>query len=229
MKKKELLIIIPARSGSTELKNKNIVKIKNKPLIFYTCIFANKIKNKNYEVIGSTDSKKISRIFNKYKIKTPFLRPKIISKKYSLDISYVNHAINFFYNRNIKFKFGLILRVTSPIRKISEFTKSFNIIKKNKNASSLKSIVLAPQTPYKMWLINKKKLKPLLFQKKKEMYNMPRQLLPKIYFQDGAFDYFKINYKKKINSISGNSIFFYKRNNKHLLDIDVRNDLLKIK
>ena len=154
---------------------------------------------------------------------------KIISKKYSLDISYVNHAINFFYNRNIKFKFGLILRVTSPIRKISEFTKSFDIIKKNKNASSLKSIVLAPQTPYKMWLINKKKLKPLLFQKKKEMYNMPRQLLPKIYFQDGAFDYFKINYKKKINSISGNSIFFYKRNNKHLLDIDVRNDLLKIK
>ena len=62
MKKKELLIIIPARSGSTELKNKNIVKIKNRPLIFYTCIFANKIKNKNYEVIGSTDSKKISRI-----------------------------------------------------------------------------------------------------------------------------------------------------------------------
>lgn len=38
MIKKELLIIIPARSGSTELKNKNIVKINNKPLIFYTCL-----------------------------------------------------------------------------------------------------------------------------------------------------------------------------------------------
>lgn len=89
MIKKELLIIIPARSGSTELKNKNIVKINNKPLIFYTCLFANKIKNKDYEIIGSTNSKKISKIFNQYKIKTPFIRPNIISKKYSLDISYV--------------------------------------------------------------------------------------------------------------------------------------------
>jgi CMP-N,N'-diacetyllegionaminic acid synthase len=229
MIRKELLIIIPARSGSSELKNKNIVKIKKKPLIFYTCAFANKIKNKNYEVIGSTDTEKISRIFNKYKIKTPFLRPKKISKKYSLDISYVNHAINFFYKKDIRFKFGLILRVTSPIRKASEFSRSFNIIKKNKNASSVKSIVLTPQTPYKMWLINKKRLKPLLFQKKKEMYNMPRQLLPKIYFQDGAFDYFKINYKNKLNSINGNNIFFFKRNNKYLLDIDTPKDLLKIK
>ena len=229
MKKKELLIIIPARSGSTELKNKNIVKIKNKPLIFYTCIFANKIKNKNYEIIGSTNSKKISKIFNQYKVKTPFLRPNAISKKYSLDISYVNHAINFFYKKNICFKFGLILRPTSPLREVLEFKKSFNMIKKNKNASSLKSIVLTSQTPYKMWLIKKNRLKPLFVRGKKEMYNMPRQLLPKVYFQDGGFDYFRINYKANINSVSGNYIIFFKRDNKHLLDIDTKKDLKKFR
>lgn len=229
MIKKELLIIIPARSGSTELKNKNIIKIKNKPLIFYTCLFANKIKNKDYEIIGSTNSKKISKIFNQYKIKTPYIRPNNISKKYSLDISYVNHAINFFYKKNIYFKFGLILRPTSPLRDISEFKKSFKMIKKNKNASSLKSIVLTSQTPYKMWLIKNNKLKPLLLGGKKEMYNMPRQLLPKVYFQDGGFDYFRINYKPNIKSVSGNHIIFFKRENKHLLDIDSKIDLKKFR
>jgi len=229
MIKKELLIIIPARSGSTELKNKNIVKIKNKPLIFYTCLFANKIKNKDYEIIGSTNSKKISKIFNQYKIKTPFIRPNIISKKYSLDISYVNHAINFFHKKNIYFKFGLILKPTSPLRDVSEFKKSFKMIKKNKNASSLKSIVLTSQTPYKMWLIKNNKIKPLLLMEKKEMYNMPRQLLPKVYFQDGGFDYFRINYKPNVKSVSGDHIIFFKRENKHLLDIDSKIDLKKFR
>ena len=229
MIKKELLIIIPARSGSTELKNKNIVKINNKPLIFYTCLFANKIKKKNYEIVGSTNSKKISRIFNKYKIKTPFLRPNAISKKFSLDISYVNHALSFFYKKDVRFKFGLILRPTSPLREVSEFIKSFNVIKKNKNASSLKSVVLVSQTPYKMWLIKNNKLKPLLLKKKRVMYNMPRQLLPKVYFQDGGFDYFRINYKPNIETVSGDNIAFFKREKKYFLDIDTKTDLKKFR
>ena len=47
MKKKDLLYIIPARSGSKGLKNKNIFKINNKPLIYFTIKFALKYKNKN--------------------------------------------------------------------------------------------------------------------------------------------------------------------------------------
>lgn len=168
MTKKQLLIIIPARLGSSEIKNKNIIKINSKPLIYYTCNFANRIKNKNYEIIGSTNSIKISKIFNKYKVKTPFLRPKNISTKYSLDLSYVNHALNYYYKKKIFFKYGLILRPTSPSRKVNDFYKSYEIFRKNKKATSLKSIVRAPHTPYKMWRINGKKMQPIIRQKKKK-------------------------------------------------------------
>ena len=77
-----------------------------------------------------------------------------------------------------------------------------------------------------MWKIQNDRLFPILKQKKKEMYNMPRQLLDKIYFQDGAYEFFKIDFKEKINSISGDHITFYKRDSKNLYDIDSKSDLV---
>lgn len=224
--KKNLIIIIPARKGSSEIKNKNIKKVNGKHLIYYTCMLANNIKNKNFEIIGNTDCKNIAKIFNLYKINTPFLRPKKISNKYSLDISYINYTLNFFSKKSVWFKYGLILRPTSPLRSVKEFKKIFNKFKNNKKASSLRTVCLSDRTPFKMWKIKNDKLFPILKQTKKEMYNMPRQLLDKIYFQDGAYEFFKIDYKEKINSISGNYITYYKRNIKNLIDIDSKSDLV---
>ena len=60
------LAIIPARSGSKRVKNKNIQKINNKPLIYYAIKQSLKSKFIN-ETIVLTDSKiikKISRIWS---------------------------------------------------------------------------------------------------------------------------------------------------------------------
>ena len=56
-KKFKKVILIPARSGSKRLKNKNILKIKNKTLISFTISQALKVKNIDY-VIVSTDNRK---------------------------------------------------------------------------------------------------------------------------------------------------------------------------
>jgi CMP-N-acetylneuraminic acid synthetase len=40
----KLLIFIPARKGSKEIKNKNMILIKKKPLIYYTIKTAKNIK-----------------------------------------------------------------------------------------------------------------------------------------------------------------------------------------
>ena len=96
MTKKNLLIIIPARSGSKGIKNKNIKKLKSKPLIYYSIRIAKKIKEKNKIIFCSTDSIKIKNIVEKCNIKVPFLRPKNISKDLSTDITFVNHALKKF-------------------------------------------------------------------------------------------------------------------------------------
>ena len=51
----EIIAFIPARSGSTRLKNKNISKINKRPLIYWTATKA--IKSKIFDrIIFSSDS-----------------------------------------------------------------------------------------------------------------------------------------------------------------------------
>ena len=73
------IAIIPARSGSVRIKNKNIKSFFNKPMISYP-INALK-KSKLFKKIHvSTDGVKIKNIVEKLGVKIDFLRPKKLSK-----------------------------------------------------------------------------------------------------------------------------------------------------
>ena len=96
-KKKKILVVIPARSGSKGIKNKNIKKINNKELIYYTIKSAKQLNPD--KIIVSTDSLKIKKIAEKYGAEVPFLRPKKISSSKSLDIDFVKHCLNYLKNK----------------------------------------------------------------------------------------------------------------------------------
>ena len=72
-----ILGITLARGGSKGIKNKNIIKILDKPLIAYTIIEAKKSKLINNYIV-STDSPKIAKIAKSFNADVPFLRPKNI-------------------------------------------------------------------------------------------------------------------------------------------------------
>ena len=61
MNKKILWAIIPARSGSVGLKNKNITSFLGKPLLAHSINFAKKLKFID-KILLSTDSKKYKKI-----------------------------------------------------------------------------------------------------------------------------------------------------------------------
>ena len=64
---KKDLVIIPARKGSKRIKNKNLVKILKKPLIWWTIDYAKKIKTNNVDIIVSSDCNKIKKFAPKKK------------------------------------------------------------------------------------------------------------------------------------------------------------------
>ena len=82
--KKEVYAIIPARSGSKGVPNKNIMVLGGYPLIAYSIVVAKKCSTID-RVIVSTDSEEYARIALKYGAEVPFIRPSDISNDSATD------------------------------------------------------------------------------------------------------------------------------------------------
>ena len=70
----KIYAIIPARSGSKGLKNKNILPLAGKELMGYSIEFANKLGVDR--VLCSTDSEQYAEVAKKFGAEVPFLRSK---------------------------------------------------------------------------------------------------------------------------------------------------------
>ena len=182
---KNYLCIIPARSGSKGIKNKNIVKLKKKPLIQYTIDVAKKLK-KHCEIVVSTDSLKISKIAKKNKLKFYGLRPKKLSGDYALTKDVVKFELNR-VERKLKKKFYaiILLQPTCPIRKENSLKKAIKSLNRNLFDSVVSVSEVGPHHPYRMKIFKNKYLKNFMHFKNENM--QPRQKLPKIYIRSGSF------------------------------------------
>lgn len=121
------LAIIPARSGSKRIKNKNIVDFFGKPIIYYS-IRAALNSNLFDKIIVSTDSKKISKIVNKFGIETPFIRPSYLANDSASTPKVIKHAINFYKKKGIIFKNVCCIYPASPMITIENLKKCLKLL-----------------------------------------------------------------------------------------------------
>ncbi len=151
----KILGVIGLRSGSKGLKNKNILKINNKPLAAIAIINA---KNSKYinRVIVSTDSKYYAKISNKYGAETPFLRPKKLSTDLSDELDYIYHLLNFLKKKE-NYKPDIIVRLlaTVPLQKSKDIDICVKKLLSNKKYDSCTVISEAGQHPQKALKISR--------------------------------------------------------------------------
>ena len=145
--KKNLLIIIPARSGSKRVKNKNMKLLAGKPLLLHKIKSCLKIKNAI--VLVSTDSKKIATFAKKSGAYVPFLR----LKKYSTSKASTSSVVLETLRRLLKLNFKIpnyiaILPATNPFLSDANIKKAFNTIKKKKNFNSIIGLTEANVHPF---------------------------------------------------------------------------------
>jgi CMP-N,N'-diacetyllegionaminic acid synthase len=191
----EILGIIPARGGSSQVKKKNIRKLNGKPLISYT-IKASKNSLVNRTIV-STDSQEIATISEKYGAEVPFLRPKKYSTNTSSSISVILHCLNFLKKSNYVPDYVVFLQPTSPFRTSSDINNGIKEIIKQKTNSLIGIEEITSKHPYYMFKI-KKNNKLQKFDKKLKK-SIRRQDLSKLYIPNDAIFISKIKYYDNVS------------------------------
>ena len=137
---KRVLAVIPARSGSKGLPNKNLILLNNKKLVGWPIEAAIKTGICD-RVICSTDSSEIAEIAAEYGAEIPFLRPLELALDETPTSEVLLHAIEYFENKSEFFDYILLLEPTSPLTTSKDIELAFETIHTNMELSdSLVSI-----------------------------------------------------------------------------------------
>ncbi len=124
--------IIPARSGSKRLKDKNILEYKGKPLLAHSIEFAKTLSFVD-EIFLSTDSESYAEIGLKYGAKVPFLRSGIASQDTSMEEDVLFDIRNQLIERNLELPDLILwLRPTHPIRSRNHFEQMYTLFQTGK-------------------------------------------------------------------------------------------------
>ena len=217
---KKILAIIPARGGSKRLPHKNILKLKDKPLIAWSIESA---KNSKYidKLILSSDDEEIINVAKKFGCEVPFVRPKELAQDETRSIDVVLHTLK---TLEENYDYVILLQPTSPLRTTKDIDKAIEFYFE-KEATSVIGVCEMEHSP--LWantLDETMSMENFLDNK----YNNSRsQDLPTFYRINGAF------YMSKVDSILKNETFFIKENifaflmsQEHSIDIDTKLDFI---
>jgi len=203
------IALIPARSGSKRVPNKNVRTLGGKPLLYFTIKSAIE-SNLFSEVIVSTDSENIRNVAEQFGALVPCLRPSVISGDLSQDLEWVHHSMSSMINTSLdEIEFLAILRPTSPLRRSESIVRAMQLLKSNPWADSLRAVEPTSQHPGKMWLLDSNsEALPFLPQAggSTPTHNQPTQALQKIWVQNASLEIVKLESLLLHNSISGKRV-----------------------
>jgi CMP-N-acetylneuraminic acid synthetase len=188
-KQPTIVALIPARSGSKRVPDKNIRSLAGHPVMAYTIaaalqsgIFA--------DVIVSTDSEHYAEIARHYGAEVPFLRPLEIAGDISPDIEWLAYTLEKLEENDRKYDCFSILRPTSPFRMPQTIQRAWQTFLAEKGIDSLRAVERCQQHPGKMWVIRGKRMLPLLplSPPEKPWHSSQYQSLPEVYVQNASLE-----------------------------------------
>lgn len=214
------LAIIPARSGSKGVKDKNIKLLNGKPLMAYTIEAA--LKSGCFsEVHVSTDSELYKQVAEKYGASVPFLRDAVNAGDRSSSWDVVRECIEKYKRMGKEFDGFMLLQPTSPLRSSLDIVKAFMLLKE-KQADSVVSLVEEEHSPLLTMTI------PQNLDVSDVVNNpnffKPRQEMPTFYRLNGAIYLSKMENFYKCGSIYNGKVVALKMSQSHSIDIDTELD-----
>lgn len=132
------IAIIPARSGSKGLKDKNVRDLCGKPLIAYSIEAAHRTGQFD-EIMVSTDSEQYAEIAKKYGANVPFLRSAATAGDTASSWDMVEEVLQGFEQIGREFDTFCLLQPTSPLRTSDDISAAYELYYA-KNATTVVSL-----------------------------------------------------------------------------------------
>lgn len=209
------IAIIPARSGSKGLKDKNIKLLNGKPLIAYAIEEA--LQSGVYDVVHvSTDSESYAQIARQYGADVPFLRNEELSSDTATTWDAMRFVVKEYEKLGKKFDVLTVLQPTSPLRTVEDIRGAYELFEK-KGADSVVGVCETEHSP--LWsnvLPEDRCLKGFI----KEEANGPRQKLSVYYRINGAIYMVSVPVLMEHGSLYGECGYAYVMEKEHSIDID---------
>ena len=144
----ETVALIPARSGSKGVPNKNVRLLGGHPLMAYTIASCRRCALID-RVIVSTDSAEYAEIASSYGAEVPFLRPTELAESNSPDIEFVVHALDWLADEGREPTSVVHMRPTTPFRDPAVVDLGIDTFVANEDASALRSVHEMSESAYK--------------------------------------------------------------------------------
>ena len=212
--------LIPARSGSKRIKDKNIKTLGGIPLIQYTLDLVSKMDFFD-EIFVSTDSRIYESLVRSISEAKIHMRASELSGDTSPDIDWILSLVN---DNNFQLDTALfILRPTSPFRDAQFILDAWlKFEKAEREYDSLRAISRVTTHPGKMWTIVNNDLMPLYPFEFNDVpwHSNQTQSLPSVYVQTASLEIVWLKTITMLKSLSGSRIMPYVCDGKNAFDIN---------
>ena len=147
------IAIIPARSGSKGLKDKNIRLLNGKPLLAYSVEAA--LESEQFdEVMVSTDSEKYAEIAKEWGANVPFLRSAELSSDTATSKDVILDVLKRYAESGQVFDTFSLLQPTSPLRTAENICRVFQRHAKTINQTHINPFFKRIKVSFKVNLVN---------------------------------------------------------------------------
>jgi CMP-N,N'-diacetyllegionaminic acid synthase len=184
-----VVALIPARSGSKRVADKNAKPLGGHPLMAYA-IAAARASGIFDAVICSTDTGRLARIAHHYGAEIPFLRPAEFATSTSPDIEWVEDLLKRLKAEGRSYDCFSILRPTSPFRTPETLKRAWGEFLAEEGVDSLRAVEKVTQHPGKMWVVRGKRMLPLmpLAPASQPWHSTQMAALPELYVQNASLE-----------------------------------------
>lgn len=214
-----------ARKGSKGLPGKNLMKLGEHPLISYS-FAASRLSKRINKSYFSSDCDEMIDLAKMCNIHVPFVRPAKFATDTSTDYDVIQHFL-MWHDEKFSFipEYIVQLRPTLPFRRVQWIDECVELAL-TQNYSCVRSIFEVTETPFKMWCKSEDDTICPFVQvtDNVEHYNLPRQLLPKVYYHSGHVDVINCDMVMKAKTLTGQKIHGYEVPKHTYVDIDRKSD-----